>query len=730
MADIYTLFEIGVLGIGLCLAIYLLRWRDQRRVDHFRQTFEVTPNSLGPEPLLNFTRSLSSLPRPRFLGAISALSLEHYADHTGERFFVHVGFDHQVNVDQLLLEHTGVTLEPIDPVDDVVWRRKWDKAVELSIASPGKFLSRNHSHLTTPLRIMDAKAVAATMGAPFKNMAEGEAVVLQWQLYPDKPRKPTTEDKAKVEDHTFHLTCRLGAIGENPSRMLRDLFAPFHSVESHGAKFVKRLLLDVCGRINRRAGTWGFLIYLNAFELMALLSWPLDGSGKYNARRIAPTIAHDHPGEGMITIGKSNSPRMQDREVAISATGLLTHAWLMGPTFLGKSTLLENIAAGVMEADMGLFVIEPKGDLVRNIVNIVPPRRRDDVVWLNPQDDCPIGLNILAGDNPSRIRGHVVSMFKIYSGDAWGHQMARVLGNVMYTAAVFNEVAKSKDEELTLYDAKQLLVNKEYRHEIVGKISRQRHPDVIQEWRWLDEKNELVLDAPVTRIDAFIGDPLIRNIVGQRGGLDIDQLVRERKILLCPLPGALLGEENAAALGMLIWEMIWDAHLRRPADQREPNILMADEYQMYAGESLSKADPFALARSYGLGLCVANQFSTQLPRAVFDTVSKNAQNVITFAASPDEARAMKDHFGPLTAEDIQYLPQYTVAARVMGSAGRTPTVTLKTPPPPRPTNTAAYIINRSRHLYGRPVEEVQADLLTRHKAGEPKRRPKIGDIDE
>jgi hypothetical protein len=354
MADIYTLICFGVLGIGLCLAIYQLRWLDQRRVDRFRQTFEVTPNSLGPDQLLNFVRSLSSLPSPKFLGAISALSLEHYADHTGERFFVHVGFDHQVNVDQLLLEHTGVTLEPIEEVDDVVRRRQWDKAAELSIASPGKFLSRNHSHLTTPLRIMDAKAVAATMGAPFKNMAEGEAVVLQWQLYPDKPRKPTTEDKAKVEDHTFHLTCRLGAIGENPNRMLRDLFAPFHSVESHGARFVKRFLLDVAGRINRRAGTWGFLIYLNAFEVMALLSWTLDGSGKYNARRIPPTIAHDHPGEGLITIGASNSPRMQDRRVAIPGGGLLTHTWITGPTASGKSTLLENIGAGIMESGNGV----------------------------------------------------------------------------------------------------------------------------------------------------------------------------------------------------------------------------------------------------------------------------------------------------------------------------------------------------------------------------------------
>ena len=55
---------------------------------------------------------------------------------------------------------------------------------------------------------------------------------LSWQLYPDKARKATAEDRLKVEDHTFHLTCRLGVIRDNPKRMLRDLFAPFHRVES------------------------------------------------------------------------------------------------------------------------------------------------------------------------------------------------------------------------------------------------------------------------------------------------------------------------------------------------------------------------------------------------------------------------------------------------------------------------------------------------------------------
>jgi hypothetical protein len=296
MADIYTLIELGVAGIGFCFAIYLLRWRDQRRVDRFRQTYEITPNSIGPDEVLNFIRSLSSLPKPKFLGAVSALSFEHYADQAGERFFMHVAFKSMVHVDQLLLEHTGVTLEPLDPKDDVVRKLEWDNAVELQLSRGG---------LTIPLRIIEPKAAAATMGAPFKNVAEGEAVVKQIQIYPDHARKPTPEDKSKVAEHTFHATIRVGVIGKQPKRMLHDLLAPFHSVESHAAKFSRRLLLDVPGRINRRAGTFNFLIYLNALEVMALLGWPLDGRGKHNARRIPPTIAHEHPGEDMITIGTS-----------------------------------------------------------------------------------------------------------------------------------------------------------------------------------------------------------------------------------------------------------------------------------------------------------------------------------------------------------------------------------------------------------------------------------------
>jgi hypothetical protein len=601
-------------------------WR-QRRSDIMRETYEIFfPSTMKHEQVLNFMRSLSGLPKPGFLQPAQAICIDRFADNTGEHFYLTTPGATSARMDELAYQHLDVTLEPVERHVDPIRRTVWAKVLELSLRG-----------FNEPLRIGTPEGVAATFGAQFKNIPEGHAVAMQYLFIPDHPRRPTNDDRTKVTENTFNAIVRLGAAGERAEHLLQDLLSPFRSIESHGAKFMQRRVRQASGRLIRRASTWGFSCLFNAAELSAMV-FRLDGTGQHKSRRLPPTLMHDQPGEGKITIGASNAPKQQ-RQVAIPAKALMSHTWALGPTGSGKSTLLENMAVGIMQAGMGLIVIEPKGDLAANILNAVPDWRRDEVTWFDARDkDRPIGLNILRGDEPSRITGHLVSMFKVLSGDSWGPQMQRVLRNAVYTACLINaEVAQTEDDIQTLYDVKQLLVNREYRAQQVRKINRQRHPDVILEWKWLDEKHDLVVDSAVTRIDAFMGDPVIRNIVGQRGGLDMDEIAKG-KILLAPLAGLLLGEENANALGMLIWEMVWDAHMRRRPEDRIPDILMADEYQIYAGESLSKSDPFALARSYGLGLVVANQYSTQLPRAVYETVSKNAQNILMFAGAPDEAR--------------------------------------------------------------------------------------------
>jgi hypothetical protein len=66
----------------------------------------------------------------------------------------------------------------------------------------------------------------------------------------------------------------------------------------------------------------------------------------------------------------------------------------------------------------------------------------------------------------------------------------------------------------------------------------------------------------------------------------------------------------------------------------------------------------------------------------------------------------------------------------MSSGGLAPTVTFKTAPPPPMTPYWDQIIARTRRDYAKPRAEVEADILTRHKSPEPKKRPVIGSLDD
>jgi hypothetical protein len=64
---------------------------------------------------------------------------------------------------------------------------------------------------------------------------------------------------------------------------------------------------------------------------------------------------------------------------------------------VGKSTLLLGLITQDMRAERGVVVVDPKGDLVSDVLDRVPPDRTGDVVVLDPADEeRPVGLNLLA----------------------------------------------------------------------------------------------------------------------------------------------------------------------------------------------------------------------------------------------------------------------------------------------------------------------------------------------
>lgn len=74
----------------------------------------------------------------------------------------------------------------------------------------------------------------------------------------------------------------------------------------------------------------------------------------------------------------------------------LLHTVLLGLTGAGKSTALKHLALADIMAGRGVVVIDPKSDLVTDLLERIPAECMDDVVVLDPTDPSPAGLNPLA----------------------------------------------------------------------------------------------------------------------------------------------------------------------------------------------------------------------------------------------------------------------------------------------------------------------------------------------
>lgn len=704
---------IAVSGMG---GVLFVRYHAQKRADQLRQTYELHfPSDMSKDALLVFIRSLSSLPKPRFMHPTYAIAIERYADHTGSRFFLRTPGGAEEAVDKLFGTHIRGTMDLLTPDEDVVAGTVWDQASEYNTT---------RGALTGTLRINSIEGTAATIGTAFQDVPAGEVKVMQWLIYPDHPQHPAPETKEKLSDHTFHVLLRLGVKGER-EHMLDGLVSPFHSVASHQAAFRHRSIRNVGLRIQQRAGTWPDMGYLNALELSAVLGWPLDGSGARMARRVAPTVSHDEPGEGRITFGTSNFPRMKHKKVAMPIEAGDMHQHYIGASGTGKSTFLLNQAVQYADRpDIAFMLIEPAGDLAEDLLKRIPNHRAKDVIYFDPLDtDYPIGLNPLKGNDPEQVASHIVSMFKTLYKDTWSASMQRVMTTSVTTAALLGG---------TLYDAMLLLTSDSFRTAELKKLRRLQHPDLFESWDSITDRGSIVTDSSVNRMHALMGFRTVRNILSQKDGLDFDAILREHKILIMPLPGPRMGATNAAVIGSLAREMMQSAAMRQPppAESRVRSVVMLDEAQNYLGDSLSNTDAFAELRKFKQQLIIAHQYTEQLPRDIQYTVDKNVATQGTFRVSPDEAAKIRGRYAPLKEEDLSELAKYDMAVRINSSGGVAPTVTIHTPPPPPMTPNWSYIIANTRQTYARPIAEVEADIAARHKKPEPRRRPTIGVLDD
>ena len=133
-------------------------------------------------------------------------------------------------------------------------------------------------------------------------------------------------------------------------------------------------------------------------ELAAVIGWPVDGPDLPGlelgaAKALVPSLAL--PSKGRI-LGTSNFAGVS-RPVAITPTAATRGLYVLGPTGTGKTSLLKNLIRDDLEQGRGLAVIETNGDLITDLLDLIPSERMDDVILLDPTDpDYAVGFNPFA----------------------------------------------------------------------------------------------------------------------------------------------------------------------------------------------------------------------------------------------------------------------------------------------------------------------------------------------
>ena len=537
--------------------------------------------------------------------------------------------------------------------------------------------------------------------------------------------------RAQLGRHRAAASLRLGVRAASPLRqrtLLQGLLGALRLVEGPGVRL--RARTEHPAKLNGVRRPWRPGLELGAGEIVAMVGWPV-GEGALPATPSAHprVLALPQARETQRAFATGVADQAGER-LGISIGDALYHTVLLGPTGAGKSTALAHLALADIHAGRGVLLIDPKTDLVADILARIPEQRRDDVVVIDPTSSRPVGINplaraqttrsapsssgggVLGGASPELVADTVLATLKGVFAESWGVRVEQVLSAALVTLA--------RTPGATLVDLPLVLTNTAYRQRLMA-ASGADPLGTGQFWaayEALSEAQRQQWVGPVlTRLQPFLIRPHLRATLGQAApSFDLGEVFTRRRIVLVSLNKGVLGAESARLLGSLLVGQLWPLILARAAvepSRRHVVSVFIDEVQDYLSLPGSLADALAQARSLGAAFHLAHQYRGQLPAALKAGIDANARNKIIFSLSAADAAELARQAIDLEPADFQLLPRFGVYARTMHHGRENPWCHATTLPPTPPVQDALALRAASQARYGQDAAQVEAALLAR-----------------
>ena len=521
--------------------------------------------------------------------------------------------------------------------------------------------------------------------------------------------------KEKASQFTFQTIIRVGASGKNAEGRVDNIISAFRVLESSGVRI--RSTPEDPENLQSVYIPWRITSQLAVKEITPFILLPagedeLPGVSGIHPKRTLPPRWYKEPETDGTDRSFAQSLGAIPKKLSISPRDALEHTIILGPTGSGKSTVMENLILADINAGRSVLVLDPKADLVTEILERIPESRKQDVVVIDPSDPCPVGFNPLrfkGFSNKALVADAVLSVMKEIFSDSWGIRTQQILSAALLTLADVPDA--------TLLWLPALLTDEPFRKRIVSNVKDRigLKPFWEQYEQMRDSERNTNIAPVLNKMQQFVFRPGLRAVLGQsHPKFDLMDLFFERKIVLVPLNRGIIGGESARLLGSLIVGLTWTLALSRanlPAEKRHLVSIFIDELQDYLSLPTDLADALAQARGLGVGMTLAHQYRGQLPPEIKAGVDANARNKIIFGLNGSDAKDLAGQAPELTAEDFMLLPRYHVYTNIMQDRKATGWMQGVTYSAGTPVRMAAELKAESMKRYGRPAEQVESEFL-------------------
>src|SRR3989344_4324623 len=531
------------------------------------------------------------------------------------------------------------------------------------------------------------------------------------------------EIERKIKSRVGPVIIRLAASGPTKERandLLENLIAPFNQYDDpKGNQLVfKRVsnwsLSSFLRDFTYRIFDHSYAMPLSLAEVTSIFHFTAERI--HTSRELKRSFAKqapapvEMPGDGIIM--GLNRYGAEERPVHFGPSDRMRHAYVIGQTGTGKTSMLKQMILQDMQNGEGVAYVDPHGTDIEDILASVPPERAKDVVYFDPAYTArPMGLNMLEYDRSrpemkTFVIDEVYGIFrKLYADvpEAFGPMFEQYYRNAVQL------VVEDPDSGSKFVEIPRVFADPQFRN---LKLSKCNNPIIVQFWRKIAEQAqgdpslENVAPYITSKFDVFLTNDIIRPIISQeKSAFNFRDIMDGKKIFLANLSKGRLGDRNTALLGLVLVSKFLQAAFSRVDTRGDLPVfyLYIDEFQNFATPSI--ATILSEARKYKLSLTVAHQFIAQLDEQIRDAVIGNVGTKISM------------RIGTTDAEDLENLPNRTgVASLLIGGVPARP-FTITTQDLPQFDYSRVDPLKQLSYMtFGRPREEVEAEVRAKFEA--------------